>query len=655
MNFRNWILQNFPLLEDDFDALTDYELFSKMCEFVMSYYKDNEEMKKEIEDLKNYIYNIDFQDEVNKKLDEMASDGTLENIVGHFIQNSALWTFDNVDDMKVGTNLINGSYAKTIGYYEKNDGGGAIYFIRDKEETDIENNGSIIFIHDNLVAEMITGGFVNVLTWGVKKEDETTQSNLNNLINYYRNGNISIYFPTGKYYLTKTIYLKQRTTIKGDGCSTIIEWHGANETFIFNIKRGNKFCSIHDIYIDGKNLAYGIHDCDLTGQGNRGIRTRIYNITMENMILGIRLDGMGSEVHNILMNGSGSNGSYTNINSMGLFINGTDNYINSVRIQLFYYGALIIGANNRLVTVKCCVNKIGCELRPGESGMYMIDLQENYRDNMIMKETIESTLLMNNQTAGFSDRYLNGSELQYSLLKMEKCRAINIIGTLGCRTKLGDGSCGNEKYAIYMDELTTNVNAEFSYIYPINEETAVLTKPIFYCFDTSSNKITVNNQLLTSDTPFNNASINSTWILATQSNISYENNIITTSYKDEVDIYSEQILLNFVLNNQDVPQVIELNTDKMVISKVRMGVAAPSHGSYAKHVPYGLEQMNFLNVKGGSKLKFTYIGDDALMEQYGDEINELIGFPVERISFQIFGYIENKSNVTTSIKVANIE
>lgn len=33
---KNRVLQNFPILEDDFDALTDYELFSKMVGYVKS-------------------------------------------------------------------------------------------------------------------------------------------------------------------------------------------------------------------------------------------------------------------------------------------------------------------------------------------------------------------------------------------------------------------------------------------------------------------------------------------------------------------------------------------------------------------------------------------------------------------------------------------
>ena len=41
MKFRNFVMQNFPFLEDDFDALTDYELFCKMIAYVRKVYKDN--------------------------------------------------------------------------------------------------------------------------------------------------------------------------------------------------------------------------------------------------------------------------------------------------------------------------------------------------------------------------------------------------------------------------------------------------------------------------------------------------------------------------------------------------------------------------------------------------------------------------------------
>ena len=48
MRFRNFVIQNFPFLEDDFDALTDYQLFCKMVAYVKKLYINNEKLLKEI-------------------------------------------------------------------------------------------------------------------------------------------------------------------------------------------------------------------------------------------------------------------------------------------------------------------------------------------------------------------------------------------------------------------------------------------------------------------------------------------------------------------------------------------------------------------------------------------------------------------------------
>lgn len=276
---------------------------------------------------------------------------------------------------------------------------------------------------------------------------------------------------------------------------------------MFNILSQHNNCVICDICLNGRNIAYGIYDCDKTYNTSGGVRSKIFNLRMDNMKLGIRMNAMGSEFHNILCNGSGNNGSFIDNNSIGFYITGTDNFINSCRIQLFYYGALITGANNRLVTVKTCVNQIGTELRPGSSGFYNIDLQENYRDNLIMTKTTESTLLINNQNAGIAQTYYTGSDLQYSLIKMIDCSSISIKGTLGARSRLGSGSCGNEKYALYINGACANINGDFSYHYYLNSETSIIDKPLFYCPDTIVNKIMVNNNYLTSESELKNINI----------------------------------------------------------------------------------------------------------------------------------------------------
>ena len=81
--------------------------------------------------VENYFANLDVQEEINNKLDEMVEEGTLQEIITTYIQANVAWTFDTVADMKSSTNLIAGSFARTLGFRSANDGGGATYKISD--------------------------------------------------------------------------------------------------------------------------------------------------------------------------------------------------------------------------------------------------------------------------------------------------------------------------------------------------------------------------------------------------------------------------------------------------------------------------------------------------------------------------------------------
>ena len=177
MIFRNWVLQNFPFLEDDFDALRDYELFCKMMEYVKELYKDNKDFNKRLTDLENYVYNLNLQDEVNNKLDEMAEDGTLENLIGQYIQLQTTYTYNSVYDMKQATNLVDGSFTRTSGFYSYNDGGGAYYKVREIINTDIVDEITLIALSDNnLVAELIIQNEMSVRSFGAKGDGETNDT-----------------------------------------------------------------------------------------------------------------------------------------------------------------------------------------------------------------------------------------------------------------------------------------------------------------------------------------------------------------------------------------------------------------------------------------------------------------------------------------------
>lgn len=83
--FKLWTLQNFPFIAEDFDALTNYELMCKIVEYLNNVITITNEQTKAINDMKEYFDNLDVQEEINNKLDEMASDGTLAEIINQQI------------------------------------------------------------------------------------------------------------------------------------------------------------------------------------------------------------------------------------------------------------------------------------------------------------------------------------------------------------------------------------------------------------------------------------------------------------------------------------------------------------------------------------------------------------------------------------------
>lgn len=87
--FRLWVIENFPFIEADFDALTNYELLCKVVEYLNNTMKDVNVLGTKFIELQefveNYLDNLDITEDVNNKLDEMAQDGTLAEIINEEI------------------------------------------------------------------------------------------------------------------------------------------------------------------------------------------------------------------------------------------------------------------------------------------------------------------------------------------------------------------------------------------------------------------------------------------------------------------------------------------------------------------------------------------------------------------------------------------
>lgn len=84
--FKLCVLQNFPFIEADFDAVTNYQLLCKVVEYLNKIIDNNNKQNYNISQLEqnfitlynfvnNYFSNLDVQEEINKKIDELITSG----------------------------------------------------------------------------------------------------------------------------------------------------------------------------------------------------------------------------------------------------------------------------------------------------------------------------------------------------------------------------------------------------------------------------------------------------------------------------------------------------------------------------------------------------------------------------------------------------
>ena len=123
---------------------------------------------------------------------------------GYYVKDKeAIHTYNSVAEMKADSKIKEGSYVKTRGYYNVNDGGNGEYLIRTKNQDDVEDNGKIHFTQNNLVAELVINGTINAKQIGCKTDGTDNSTILNNYFN--EGNNQGIYFPNGNYSVSTEI------------------------------------------------------------------------------------------------------------------------------------------------------------------------------------------------------------------------------------------------------------------------------------------------------------------------------------------------------------------------------------------------------------------------------------------------------------------
>ena len=255
-----------PAINENGEAVTELQhLFVKLQNYVNDYFD-----------------NLDVQEEINNKLDDMVEAGTLQEIIAEYLNSKALFGFDTVADMKVATNLIDGSYAKTLGYNSKNDGGSSLYKIRQITNDDVVDNATIIEMSDTsneLIAELIViNDTINVKQFGAYGDYEHNDSTtIQNAINYCIANNKKLFIDNNKYLIktgltiNNTLILDINGTLSTDEEINLITLTSDNSIInINNLENTSENLEGNGILLKGKNYNNTININSIQGF-NKGI------------------------------------------------------------------------------------------------------------------------------------------------------------------------------------------------------------------------------------------------------------------------------------------------------------------------------------------------------------------------------------------------
>lgn len=367
--FKWFVLQNFPYIEEDFDALTNWQLFCKLGKEMNKIIEKCNLTGEQVENLTNaynelkayvdnYFENLDIQEEVNTKLDEMAQSGELADLIAQYLEAQAIIGFNTNSSLAGATNLGDGSFARTYGKETYNDGKGAFYKIRERLNADVPDGDNIIVLTetDNLVAEkmpeqvkqeleIVKQDPVNVKLNGVIGDGETDDTTaIQDCID--NNPHKTIYFPEGTYLISAplvipkgneyqvNLLLDENAVIKTETeIDSLLEigaddtpgtydryspygkltiqggtWDATNTTHALYTTSNRKFTIFKDLYVINVEK-YGIY----LDRGNQA-----ESISTDARLFNISISGNGADI---------------NPDAVGLYVYGTDNEFDEIRIQ----------------------------------------------------------------------------------------------------------------------------------------------------------------------------------------------------------------------------------------------------------------------------------------------------------------------------------
>lgn len=195
----------------------------------------------------NYFTDLNIQNEVNNKLDQMAAAGTLQEIINQYLLH-APFIFNNVNEMKESTNLLNGSVALTKGYNSENDKGGAYYLITNNEPTNLYG---VITLNNGLYAILNTLNPTPKMFGAIDSENVDQSQKIIESINYCLSNNIKELNLNGKYFVNTTMSFSNIQDLKI--CNGTIYVH-EDDSLLANNFNIFSFANSNNIVIENINF-----------------------------------------------------------------------------------------------------------------------------------------------------------------------------------------------------------------------------------------------------------------------------------------------------------------------------------------------------------------------------------------------------------------
>lgn len=279
--FRVFCQKVIPLAFDESLSYLEllYSLLHYLKEIVIPAVNNNADAVTELQNLynelktyvDNYFENLDIQEEINNKLDEMAESGQLTDIIAQYLELAGILAFNTVEELENADNVVNGSICYTLGKIIYNDGFGSYYKIRNILNTDIIDDDNIVRLNNfnNLIAEKIPNYYINKMITFENNENDEIETN-------YKFKNVDFSFDYAYNSIISIIKLKSISQLKMVATGGIDESPESNIKSPFDYAQNNNYDLVINAGMFNTSNYKPLGHCVFNGVGYDGTGTPIW-------------------------------------------------------------------------------------------------------------------------------------------------------------------------------------------------------------------------------------------------------------------------------------------------------------------------------------------------------------------------------------------